>query len=332
MRKPVGCFSIYGLIGALVVLVGVGALTWLKGATLFSPGPLTAINRGTAPLQGYASHAEMESQCTLCHSPWQGVDPARCQACHSTVERQIAARTGLHGWLEDPQACTLCHPDHQGRTANIGRAALAYFPHDRVGFSLARHQRSAEGAAFACTGCHGAGYSLNQGTCAACHQQMDGQFMARHVDLYGDGCLSCHDGTALPEGFDHAAVLPLEGAHAEIACTACHGATSRALPPAVCVACHQEPAIHRGQFGTDCAACHTAQAWQPAALRYHAFPLDHGQQGDVACSVCHLSDYVSYTCYGCHEHQPADVASLHREEGIADWTECVLCHPTGRQE
>jgi len=31
-----------------------------------------------------------------------------------------------------------------------------------------------------------------------------------------------------------------------------------------------------------------------------------------------------YTCYGCHEHQPAQIITEHREEGIPSIENCVL--------
>jgi hypothetical protein len=39
-----------------------------------------------------------------------------------------------------------------------------------------------------------------------------------------------------------------------------------------------------------------------------------------------------YTCYGCHEHSRSEVESEHREEGIGNLSNCVRCHPTGREE
>ena len=331
MKRPLGCLSIYGAIVALVVVIGVGIFWLINGATLFSPGPLTASSRGTAPLHGYASHADMTFKCTLCHRPWRKVDPVRCLACHTTVDEQIGARTGLHGRLDDAEACTLCHPEHQGREADIARAALNRFPHDQVGFSLVRHQRLTDGTAFACTDCHAPGYTLDQATCTTCHHQMDAAFMVRHIDRTGTGCLSCHDGKAMPDNLNHGVFLSLDGEHAGIACDGCHGQGSLKELSAGCITCHEEPAVHRGEFGTDCAACHTAQGWLPAHLRYHAFALDHGQQEDVACLICHPANYVAYTCYGCHEHQPAEVERQHREEGVAEIADCAPCHPTGRE-
>jgi hypothetical protein len=69
--------------------------------------------------------------------------------------------------------------------------------------------------------------------------------------------------------------------------------------------------------------------WRPARLRYHSFPLDHGGGGEVACQVCHPSDYLAYTCSGCHEHELVQTGRLHREEGLKEIADCARCHPRG---
>jgi hypothetical protein len=329
MKKPLGCLSIYGLIASCLALIGVGAFVLFNGMVLFSPGPLTAVRQGIGPLQGFASHADM-ARCALCHRPWAGADPERCLACHTGVDEQIATQAGLHGQVQNAVACMLCHSEHKGREARITSAALSDFPHEQVGFSLAYHQRLVDGASFACADCHVApGYTFEQATCTACHREMDAGFMEQHVATYSSSCLSCHDGSAALADFDHNVVFALEGAHAAPSCKACHAERSLGELSAGCVACHREPALHRGQFGTDCAACHTAAGWSPASLRYHTLPLDHGSPGDVACQVCHADNYVTYTCYGCHEHEQAQIERQHREEGLVGIADCAHCHPTG---
>jgi hypothetical protein len=336
MKRTLGCFSVYGALAALLVAIGVVGWTLLRGPTLFSPGPLTTRRQGAAPIQGYTSHAEMESRCTLCHLPWRGVATERCLACHVTIGDEIAARTGLHGRLDDPKSCADCHPDHLGREVDIVQTAVDNYPHDQVGFSLVRHQRLADGTAFVCADCHVAPeYVLDQATCAACHRGMDASFTERHIVNYGTGCLSCHDGRAMPGSFAHEAVFPLAGAHAKVACDTCHVSEARTQPSQACIACHEEPAIHRGGFGTNCAACHSTDGWLPARLRSHAFPLDHGIQageGEVSCLTCHPAGYAAYICYGCHEHQRDTIEGVHREEGMTDIADCARCHPTGQGE
>jgi hypothetical protein len=101
----------------------------------------------------------------------------------------------------------------------------------------------------------------------------------------------------------------------------------------VCSACHDDPAFHLGLLGSDCAACHTTEAWSPARYdRQHTFPYNHGESGPSPCRTCHPDTLSAYTCYICHEHNPAEIEEEHRDEGIADFQDCVRCHPTGLEE
>ena len=333
MKKPLGCFSVYGLIAAVLTLIGVGALILLRGGVMFSPGPLSAASRGRGPLQGFSSHAEMERECVLCHRPWAGVDMQRCLACHTAESEQILTRTGLHGPVQDAQMCTSCHSEHRGREAEIEPAARAAFPHQRVGFSLSYHLSMPDGSAFVCADCHDApDYDVEQATCSMCHREIDAGFMERHIAAYDSACFSCHEGGEVLAGFDHQVVFALQGAHATLSCQTCHAQISLQDLSAGCVACHSEPEIHRGRFGTACDACHTAAAWVPASLRYHSFPLDHGSASEVACQVCHPDNYLTYTCAGCHEHEPAQTERLHRDQGLQEIADCARCHPGGEVE
>ena len=43
--------------------------------------------------------------------------------------------------------------------------------------------------------------------------------------------------------------------------------------------------------------------------------------------TCHVrNDYSAYTCYGCHEHTPANIRREHVDEGIRQFDNCVECH------
>jgi mono/diheme cytochrome c family protein len=102
------------------------------------------------------------------------------------------------------------------------------------------------------------------------------------------------------------------------------------IDPHQCAGCHEEPAIHVGLFGLNCARCHTTMAWKPALLTRHVFALDHGGQGKVACVTCHTETYAQNTCYECHDHQPDEMQAVHLAENIFDYDSCEECHPTGQ--
>lgn len=104
---------------------------------------------------------------------------------------------------------------------------------------------------------------------------------------------------------------------------------SEEMGPHECRACHEQPEIHAERFGQDCSRCHGLETWKPAQLLRHVFLLDHGGQGLIACQTCHIDSYAENTCYGCHDHDPADMQAVHEAEEIDDYDHCATCHPTG---
>ena len=101
--------------------------------------------------------------------------------------------------------------------------------------------------------------------------------------------------------------------------------------PHQCISCHEEPNMHAGQFGVNCARCHSTYVWAPAQLTRHTFLLDHGGEGVIACETCHVENYYEHTCYECHDHQPDDMQQVHYEIDIIDYEACAECHPTGQK-
>lgn len=100
--------------------------------------------------------------------------------------------------------------------------------------------------------------------------------------------------------------------------------------PHQCFACHEEPTVHAGSFGINCARCHNTITWKPAVLTRHEFLLDHGGEGEVDCKTCHADSYITYDCYACHDvHQAPEMEVAHLAEGISDYANCAVCHPTG---
>lgn len=205
-----------------------------------------------------------------------------------------------------------------------------------------------------CTACHAPPWSSKSlaSRCFTCHTETAREVSARlpiHGTMPGgQDCLACHHehhGASGPltdfAKFDHAfAAFQLTGQHRTTACSKCHqaGTPDVALrfkgTPQTCVACHADPPVHRGRFGTDCAACHSTEMWKGAVFA-HKFPMNHGGGGkkNKECSVCHTEPdgYRTYTCYGCHKHDPVKTAEKHRKWNISDLATCSKCHPTGRK-
>lgn len=256
-------------------------------------------------------HADVT--CTKCHLDARSVadlqaTPQDCFSCHQKDDEHA----GKFG-----QDCAVCHSSDGWTPAN--------FNHDLADFKLEGEHQEVE-----CEKCHI--NNVFKGTpkdCYSCHQKDD-----EHNGQFGTDCSSCHtpknwDGAS----FDHStSKFPLTGAHTQVECEACHKNGQFKGVDTTCLACHAEPAEHMGQFGTDCAACHTTAAWSPAEFDgKHIFPLDHGESGTVSCKTCHPVGYTTYTCYGCHEHNEARIRSKHVEERITNFENCVECHADGRE-
>ena len=314
-----------------IALLALFVSFYLKSSNYLFPGPLSAVNMQGQELQGYQSHAEFEMECMHCHAPVHCITDTHCQDCHMDVAEQRSSVAGLHGKLPGVQRCQDCHKEHAGREANITEFAFANVDHEALaGFSLALHQQDYAGEPLNCESCHQQErFATQRLDCVSCHAQADHDGMAAHLEQFGQDCLACHDGQDRMSDFDHNLVYPLEGAHADLPCEACHQEYGYTCGPLTCNVCHADPEIHLGLFGLDCERCHTASAWQPAELTRHDFRLDHGGEGQVACETCHVATYQENTCYGCHDHQPADMEQVHLAEGLPEYEDCQACHPTG---
>lgn len=272
----------------------------------------------------------LELRCADCHQPETApADTAtRCAACHS--------EPAIHAQVFSDQDCAACHTPEAWSPARLTDAPA--FRHADTNFQLINHTTDFDGSALTCADCHRQASTGDFGpsieACLNCHTGGQADFTAPHVQLYGANCVSCHDGAGNMTGFDHSQVFALAGAHAPLACAACHVAETFRGTPDHCSACHQEPPIHAGIFGLECAACHTTTAWAPAQLTQHTFPLDHGEEGEIACATCHVESYTTYTCYGCHAHDPQATRSKHAEEGLTGdrLLDCAECHATGQHE
>lgn len=239
-----------------------------------------------------------------------------CLTCHRQVD-MVYAQIHLITFGAD---CLACHDgvDSYGDT----------FDHNRLTFPLIGKHAGVD-----CGLCHinarkASDLRAASHACYSCHQRDDA-----HKGAYGADCETCHSPEGwTPASFDHnLSAFKLDGAHANAQCASCHKNGVYKGTPAECAACHAEPIVHLGRFGVDCAACHTTTAWTPASYNGpHAFPMNH-EGANSQCATCHPSSLMTYTCYGCHEHNPSKIASEHRKEGINDFEDCVKCHADGRK-
>ena len=261
--------------------------------------------------------------CEDCHqnNRYDQADP-KCVSCHSEPK----THAGMFG-LD----CASCH------TASGWQPALVKtkpFDHEITAFSLALHRKNYSGAEILCAGCHrqDLSASLDQSACTACHANQDGEFMQQHIAQYGENCIQCHDGKDRMRGFKHDQVFVLDGKHAILECESCHAENVFHATPSACSACHGEPEIHAGAFGLKCQYCHATDAWNPALLKVHGFPIDHGSSAETDCKTCHTGSYAVYTCYTCHEHEEGEIKSSHSKLVLSDekLADCAACHMDGK--
>jgi len=332
----------WAVAAALLALLLALTVWRISGGGIFSPGALSGAKSQGMTLGGISSHAELSRRCAACHTaPGSGTSmSARCLECHTEVRSELGDSSALHGALDEAGQCLACHTEHGGPTASLTRFRGSGLAHDQFGFSLATHGQTAGGAPFRCGDCHDErGFGFETGRCASCHQAYQQEFVARHERDWGGDCRACHEGTdRFSRGqFTHDSTrFTLTGAHRKTACAECHAGTQALVgfrsSPTDCIGCHRKQDTHRGEFGTDCSACHGTDSW-PDARFEHLFPINHGEGGRVACRTCHdqAPSYRSYTCYGCHEHTPERIRRKHDEEGVGNLGNCVRCHRTGSE-
>lgn len=195
---------------------------------------------------------------------------------------------------------------------------------------------------------------VSPGALVAAHAELATDCFACHAPLRGaapDRCIGCHSlpdiGVRTTKGAPIAKATLKTSFHQELTeqnCMACHsdhagprlaqrGRKSFShglLRVAIrdrCDACHVAPksAIHLN-LTAGCGQCHRPEAWKPATFEHDKlFVLDRDH--NASCITCHAGgEYSRYTCYGCHEHTPANIRRKHEEEGIRNFENCAECH------
>ena len=200
-----------------------------------------------------------------------------------------------------------------------------------------------------CSQCHGPFQGVEAARCGNCHalvmDQIDGR-SGFHGQIESTDCRECHtdhqgdefdllaDALSQFTAADHSSFLLLDGAHATLECGDCHQADQFSGLGNSCRDCHQEPEQHAGQYGLQCAHCHTSASWEDGRMRVHPFPLDHGVDQELPCIACHAAQLTSYDCTSCHEHRPELAASQHTTVDLSETPllACASCHPAGQVE
>jgi hypothetical protein len=193
------------------------------------------------PLRG--AHATLS--CASCHvQPVETALPAtQCIGCHADDD----AHAGQLG-----ESCTSCH-------AETAWTEQVRFDHDLTRFPLlGRHEQAV------CEACHSSpAFHDAAEQCVDCHAEDD-----VHERTLGSDCGLCHNPNDwLLWTFDHGRQTDFEltGAHDNLDCRSCHrqpAAAGVVRPPSSCGSCHRSDDVHDGEFGDDCAECHTTASFR----------------------------------------------------------------------
>ncbi|NTU53659.1 MAG: hypothetical protein HGA97_08195 [Chlorobiaceae bacterium] len=291
----------------------------------------------------------LRASCITCHETQKPQDNLHratnrsCNVCHSTKAWKPAIFD--HKSLSAQQRCFDCHKrDLPANRIHSSTSTNCATCHSTKAWKPATFNHKSLSAQQRCFDCHKRDLPANR-----IHSGID------------SNCATCHSTRAWkPATFDHKSLsaqqrcfdchkreLPANRIHADAAsnCATCH--STRAWKPATfdhkslsaqqrCFDCHKRdlPAnrIHSG-IDSNCATCHSTRAWKPATFDHNRyFLLDRKHR--ASCATCHNdpSDFRQYSCYGCHEHTPSNIAREHIKEGISNYLNCVKCHKNGSAE
>ncbi|HEY5269060.1 MAG TPA: hypothetical protein VII97_01895 [Anaerolineales bacterium] len=216
-----------------------------------------------------------------------------CEDCHIN-----------HVLQGTPNDCYSCHAAQDAHSGQLGtncgscHSTSGWTP-STFDHNLSTFKLTGQHANIACTSCHG--NNVFWGTpsdCDSCHAAQD-----NHNGQFGTDCGLCHSTSGwLPATFDHSrSGFPLTGAHTSLNCSQCHSGGGFGGLSSAYVACHAEPAVHAGVFGTDCAQCHNTSNWNATFNHPGGYDGNCANHQHATCADCHPVNYSTYTCLKCHD-------------------------------
>ena len=342
MKRILGILTRKEALAALLPSAAILGASIISGGAMFSPGDLND-SESNLPKGGVRSHADLERECAACHVPFWSEEHMqdRCIACHTEVAEEREIESSMHGFFDTLYTCQECHIEHHGATAPLTDFKRVVFPHQNVGFFLTAHRELPPASQPECQSCHPQSvHEFDVNSCRECHEQNDASGTQKHIDIFHWDCLGCHDGSfRVGAGFDHQqALFPLQGAHLNVPCEACHKIASNMddlqSTPHECIECHAEMDEHAGQMGENCGQCHSPLNWQTVSVDHDLtdYPLA-GAHISVQCSSCHIDkqwiglDTACYTCHvtkDAHEGQNGVQCEICHQE--AAWSETIFDH------
>jgi hypothetical protein len=304
--------------------------------TGWSPVPLFNHNKTVYPLKG--KHAAVA--CAKCHPVEKDTETAA-----DVFPKPFSTSFARYAPVAH-QSCLDCHADvHKGafgprcESCHVveGWLIIKNGPKEREFHEKTQFPLRGAHITVACGACHGpfpgepAKFKgLPFANCSDCHPDgHEGQLVKLTGDSKVPGCDRCHTVQVFqPATFDvkdhDKTSYPLTGAHAAVACSACHTHEAKLvnrIPPIVrtllkrrhrqelfsqalltlpgandrCESCHQDP--HGGQFKKGsklkpCASCHEVASWSKLVFDHNRdtrYPLT-GKHAEAPCQGCHPVD------------------------------------------
>ncbi|MCB1061177.1 MAG: cytochrome C [Calditrichaeota bacterium] len=210
-----------------------------------------------------------------------------------------------------------------------------------------------------CTQCHELRKDVSEALCLTCHTAIENRVKAgtgfhSSTEVKTSTCAKCHpehigrdfelvhwkDGK---DNFQHSSTgWELVGAHSRAGCRQCHAQELIVAQDVLesknlslkttylglgkeCLDCHVDE--HRGQLGTNCAQCHSQDAWKPAQGFSHdstKYPLT-GKHVDLECAKCHAGEMVPET-YPAGKIVKRDNTGIFTKFNGLEYSNCTPCH------
>jgi len=191
------------------------------------------------------------------------------------------------------QECSRCHVPGEWAALTFDHTADTDWPLNGL------HKTTPE-----CQDCHPKrAYDGTPKNCSAapCHAKDDA-----HRGKLGNKCEQCHRETG-ENRFNHnsMAAFKLNGRHLEVRCAECHPSVSFKPRPTNCFGCHPEPAVHKGQYGTECEQCHSTKSFK-----------------DIKA----LHDVGDFSLKGAHDNQPCQKCHRDNRPLAGSGNFCINCH------
>ena len=273
-------------------------------------------------------HAQLD--CSACHAGghYQGT-PADCVGCHA--KDYAATNNPSHVKVGFPQTCAMCHNTTDWTQVTFDHAAATGYPLTGAHANLS------------CTQCHLNGnFNNTSAACSSCHMKdYNGTTNPNHVAAgFPTDCSVCHNTTSWAGAtFNHANTgFPLTGAHANLACAACHVNNNFNNLPTACSSCHlaayngtTDPNHVAAGFNTTCETCHNTTTWTTSTWSHNStgFPLT-GAHVNASCNACHVNNNFNLSSAACASCHMKDYNSATDPNHVAAGfpTDCSMCHST----